>query len=340
MRYSGGGGCRADFVVAGCWEERNCQATEGAGIGAEVTLRRVAMRAAINLFLLLPAFLIAQEKGVIFGVVVDQHDELVLECRVKLLKLSETGKEAVEEVAVRGRQNIPCDGVFTFLDVPAGEYILVVVGKHLRQLEKPKLTVKAGEFRFVALRVKRVKVRPGAIRGVVLIGRESVEGVAVQLMRENEKEPLATTTTGRRGRYEFTNLEPGRYVVVVRHKGIRLASEDVEVKPGHTVSKSIRLPESRLKWLRGRLYGEVRDSRTRRPIFRARVRIEKAPKGFHGKTSVTCDSEGKFDFGYLPPGRYTISASASGYRKETKTVRIRERGRHRLSFSLKRQKRR
>jgi len=298
------------------------------------------MRAAVNLFLLLPAFLLAQENGVVFGVVVDQHDELVLECRVRLLKLSETGEEAVEEVAVRGCHSIPCDGVFTFLDVPAGNYSLVVVGKHLRQLEKPKLTVEAGRFLFVALRVKRVEVRPGAIRGTVLIGRESVEGLAVQLLREGSKEPLASTATGRGGRYEFTNLEPGRYVVVVRHKGVRLAREDVVVKSGRTVSKSIRLPKSKMEWLRGRVYGEVRDSRTRRPIRRARVRIEKAPKNFRGKTSVTCDSEGKFDFGYLPPGRYIISASAFGYKKETKTVRVRERARHRLSFSLKPRKRR
>jgi|GEM_PF-1795340 len=298
------------------------------------------MRAAMQLSLLLPALLLAQEKGVIFGIVVDERDELVLDCKVKLLKVSGGKEEVVEEVAVRGRQDIPCDGTFTFLDVPAGNYSLIVVGKYLTQVEKPKVTLGAGQFLFVALRVKRIKVRPGTIRGMVLIGRESVKGLTVQLMRKGDNKPLASTETDKGGRYEFKKIEPGQYVVVVRYKGTRLASEDVIVRSGRTATKSIKLPGSMIERLRGRLYGEVKDSRTRRPIRGASVRIEKAPENFHGKRSARCDDKGKFDFSYLPPGKYTVSASASGFEKETKTIRIRERGRHKLSFSLKPRKRR
>ena len=298
------------------------------------------MRATMQLSLLLPALLFAQENGVIFGIVVDERDELVLDCKVKLLKVSGGKEEVVEEVAVRGRQNIPCDGVFTFLDVPAGDYSLIVVGKYLKQVEKPKVTLEAGQFLFVALRVRRVRIQPGTIRGRVLFGREPVKGLTVQLIRKGEKKPLASTETSKGGHYEFKKIEPGQYVVVVRYRNTRLASEDVVVRSGRTTTKSIKIAESMIEWLRGRLYGEVRDSRTRRPIHGARVRIEKAPENFHGKRSVRCDSKGRFDFGYLPPGRYTVSASASGFEKETRTVRIRERGRHKLSFTLKPQKRR
>jgi len=298
------------------------------------------MRATMQLSLLLPVLLFAQEKGVIFGIVVDERDELVLDCKVKLLKVSGGEEKVVDEVAVRGRQNIPCDGAFTFIDVPAGNYSLIVVGKHITQVEKPKVTLGVGQFMFVALRVKRVKVRPGAIRGTVLIGREAVKGLAVQLMRKGIKKPLASTETDKGGRYEFKKIEPGQYVVVVRYRSTRLASEDVVVRSGRTATKSIKLPGSMIERFRGRLYGEVRDSRTRRPIRGASVRIEKAPEGFRGKKSARCDNEGRFDFGYLPPGRYTVSTSASGFEKETKTVRIRERGRHKLSFSLKPRKRR
>ena len=298
------------------------------------------MRAALLLIPLLPSLLAAQqEKGTIFGIVVDERDELVLDCRVQLVRTEKGGEKVVGTTAVRGRKSFLCDGVFTFIDLEPGNYTLRVLGKYMTQIEEPKITLGAGQFLFVALRVKRIKIRPGNLRGMVLIGRESIEGLTVWLFRKGEDKPVRQTETDKSGRYEFSKLEPGLYRVVVRHKARRLASEDVEVKPGRTTTKSIKLPEKTIEYLRGYVYGEVRDSRSRKPL-RASVRIKKAPPQYRGRMSVRCDDKGRFDFGYLPPGRYVFVASASGYEEEEKSLRVHERKRHRLRFTLTPKKRR
>lgn len=291
------------------------------------------MRTFTAFAILLPSLVFAQQKGVVFGIVVDERDELVLKCRVQLFRVEEGKEKLVATTTVRGVTSFLCDGFFTFFDVAPGNYTLRVLGKYLTQIEEPKLTVGEGQFLFVPLRVRRVEIRPGTLRGTVLIGRESIQGLTVCLIKRGERKPFTTVTTDKRGKYEFKKIEPGEYIILVRHKGTRLASQDVEVVPGRTTTKNIKLPEKVIERLRGYVYGEVRDSKTRRPL-RASVRIEKAPPDFRGRKTVRCNDKGKFEFGYLPPGRYTFIASASGYEEERRTLNVRERGRHRLNFSL------
>ena len=290
--------------------------------------------------LFLPSLLLAQEKGIIFGVVVDERDELVLECRVQLLRIKGGKEEVVATTSVRGRNSPFCDGLFTSFDVEPGNYTLKVLGKYMRQIEQPKIALGKGQFLFVSLRVRRVRLRPGAVRGMVVVGREAIEGLIVELVKKEGGKKIATTSTDRSGRYEFRNVEPGEYLVVVRYRGTRLAEEQTEVRPGRTTTKSIKLPEKTMERLRGHVFGEVRDAKTRKPLRGASVRVEKAPEGYRGRRTVRCDDKGRFDFGYLPPGRYTFLATARGYEEERRSVRVRERGRYRLSFSLKPKKRR
>src|SRR2546421_8763401 len=61
----------------------------------------------------------------------------------------------------------------------------------------------------------------------------------------------------------------------------------------------------------GAFEGSVTDSRTGQPVARARIEFTNQQTGV-ALTKLT-DSQGRFYQGLLPPGTYTIRASAQGY---------------------------
>src|SRR5262245_1040995 len=60
----------------------------------------------------------------------------------------------------------------------------------------------------------------------------------------------------------------------------------------------------------GRINGRVVSAETGQPVRRAQVRLSSPESGV--KLSMT-DADGRFDFRELPAGRFTLSATKSGY---------------------------
>ena len=64
----------------------------------------------------------------------------------------------------------------------------------------------------------KVKTVQGKIIGTSSKGEEPIEGILVELRKKDDLGPItAKLTTGEDGHFKFTNIRPGRYVVVATH---------------------------------------------------------------------------------------------------------------------------
>ncbi|RLC75998.1 MAG: hypothetical protein DRJ03_29385, partial [Chloroflexi bacterium] len=120
-----------------------------------------------------------------------------------------------------------------------------------------------------------------------------------------------STSTDETGYYEI-EVEPDTYTVTASKSGYEPASRTVTVYAGTRTEcnfelKPIAPPE------KGTIYGYVKDSKTMLPIPNATITI-------NGYTTST-NSAGYYEI-EVPAGTYTVSASKSGYRSESRTVTV------------------
>ncbi|HOH28835.1 MAG TPA: carboxypeptidase-like regulatory domain-containing protein, partial [Candidatus Hydrogenedentes bacterium] len=184
-------------------------------------------------------------------------------------------------------------GVFSFSDLPVGEYTIRVTASGYQTWNGSK-TIIGG------INVQDVELTPlvatGSLTGVVRSGATLVGGALVSLSPGNLKE-----MTNMVGTFSFSDLPAGDYAITVTADGYEPWSGS------KTIVSSTNLQDVELTPLveTGSLTGAVRSGATL--ISGALVAL--SPGGYEATTSIA----GTFNFTDLPVGDYSITVTADGY---------------------------
>ncbi len=134
---------------------------------------------------------------------------------------------------------------------------------------------------------------------------KGIQDVLVQLLQGGQ--PAYQTRTGADGKYAFSDLAPGNYVLQATRSGYETFSTPVAVKGGDRLTQDIQLapldqPAS--------LSGLVRDRETQQPITQATVRLTVS-----GQTAYVTRTgpDGRFAFQDIAAGTYELVVSRQGY---------------------------
>ncbi|GAB4322369.1 MAG: hypothetical protein Kow0074_13860 [Candidatus Zixiibacteriota bacterium] len=125
-------------------------------------------------------------------------------------------------------------------------------------------------------------------------------------------ETAGQTSTDAQGHYQFDNVPPGFYSIVVSADGYQTVNRSFTVEPGKP-----EVQDFVLSLLLYELSGTVTDGVTSQPIAGAAVAID-------GPVSdnTTTDSQGQYSFTGLPPGQYDLDVTANLYEPQSFVVTI------------------
>ncbi|MDW8026054.1 MAG: carboxypeptidase-like regulatory domain-containing protein [Armatimonadota bacterium] len=207
--------------------------------------------------------------------------------------------------------NLDYDGKFS-INLPEGEYELVLYGKPILSPVSRKIRLNSGEKASIELKVQKPALIEGQVRRI-----DTGEAVmmAILTLYSISGRKVAQTVTDAGGFYRLANVPPGIYSVRCRGEGlaaavrhhVRLESGDnaiidFNLSPGASVSGKIAA--------KGKIRGDFRFYQV---IPNADVSLA---------SSVT--PEGEFRIEHLPPGRHIIMVYYSGELVAAKEVILRE----------------
>jgi len=184
-------------------------------------------------------------------------------------------------------------GVFSFSDLPVGEYTIRVTASGYQTWNGSKTIIGGINIQDVEL---TPLVETGSLTGVVRSGATLVGGALVSLSPGNLKE-----MTNMVGTFNFADLLAGDYAITVTADGYEPWSGS------KTIASGINLQDVELTAIveTGSLTGAVRSGATL--ISGALVAL--SPGGYETTTSIA----GTFNFTDLPVGEYAITVTADGY---------------------------
>lgn len=148
-------------------------------------------------------------------------------------------------------------------------------------------------------------LNPGSIGGFVLDGVTSnpVVGASVQILQGNTL--LNSGLTDANGNFVFGNLAPGSYIVTVSGANYQTFSTSVNVVSNQTTFSSISLQGNP-----GTISGVVIDSSSMQPVVGVVIDLL---QGLTLVATTQTDANGQYILPQLPPGTYTIRATAPNY---------------------------
>ncbi|MFC4098834.1 carboxypeptidase regulatory-like domain-containing protein [Paenibacillus xanthanilyticus] len=160
---------------------------------------------------------------------------------------------------------------------------------------------------------------PGGIGGTVTgTDGSPIAGAAVIVRQDSAAGPIvARTVTDSAGRYTIDNLDPGNYVLTASAEDFQTSVSGAIVQPNATAAADFVLAPSP-----GTISGVVVELATGAPIPNAfiEVRLLRA-NGIAVATGFT-DASGNFAVDSLPPGSYTVIATAAGFQTNGATVML------------------
>jgi uncharacterized GH25 family protein len=186
--------------------------------------------------------------------------------------------------------------------------------------------------------------KTGTLKGRIEDGKgKPIAGVEVRVLRQRDRSSREAQTDAN-GMYSF-ELEPDDYTVSFDAEGFQggtlVRMQQVE-EGKETVVKTIRLDKAkkRTSLLRGAVFDSNGGSLPNAKVKLVRIPIsddEKDRKKVDLSLSYTTNNRGEFAF-RLPSehGKYRVTASADGFKSETKTVEVNENEAVPLAFSLER----
>jgi hypothetical protein len=202
-------------------------------------------------------------------------------------------------------------GQYALTDLPAGEaQVTVQAAGYATEIRQVAVTGGSTTTLDVAL------ARPGNVSGVVTNAATGVPlaGVTVGY-------PGGITLTDTAGRYTIAGLPAGAHEVTFAATGYATATRNVTVVADQTTTLDAQLAPTITF-----VAGEVRDAVTSATIAGATISINT------GQTTVT-DGQGRYRVD-LPPGTYTVTASAPGHITSSGTAVINGGSYATLDFSL------
>ncbi len=215
-------------------------------------------------------------------------------------------------VSTNGRSTTTdATGHYTLTDVPAGEaQVTVQAAGYASEVRQVVVTGGATTTLDVAM------FRPGNVAGRVTNAATgaTLAGVTVGY-------PGGVTLTDAAGRYAIAGLAAGSHTLTFAATGFESTDRTVVVQADQTTTVDVQLTPTTTF-----VTGEVRDAVTTATIAGATVSI-------HTGQTTTTDAQGRYRVD-LPPGSYTVTASASGHVSSSGTAVINGGSYATLDFSL------
>lgn len=171
---------------------------------------------------------------------------------------------------------------------------------------------------------------PGSLSGVVtdLETGLPIAGATV-IVYDNTRAAVGSVLTDATGSFAFDRLAPGGYTVNVNASGYAsdVAGAQIQASAMSTLSFA-------LQGLPGAITGTVREQGTAVPIAGAVITVRQGSPSGTIIYIVQADDLGQYLVSGLPPGSYTLIASASGHSAEASTVMVGLGATTGLDFSL------
>ncbi|MED1780668.1 carboxypeptidase regulatory-like domain-containing protein [Brevibacillus fortis] len=171
---------------------------------------------------------------------------------------------------------------------------------------------------------------PGSLSGVVtdLETGLPITGATV-IVYDSTRAAVGSVLTGAAGNYSFDRLAPGGYTVNVNASGYASDVAGAQIQAGAMSTLSFAL-----QGLPGAIVGTVREQGTALPIAGAVITVRQGSPSGTILSIVQADEQGKYMVSGLPPGSYTLIATASGFAAEASTVMVGLGATTGLDFSL------
>ena len=187
------------------------------------------------------------------------------------------------------------DGTFSFTELPIGEYtIRVSVSSSYLEVNVPNQTVRGDQTTSVDISL----TPKGSISGTILEegSTNAIEGASVSLSGGPlNLTPSLTTVTD--GKYSFSAIPDGSYIVSVSHPDYVNAEKEITVLDGGNVQADIPLMKES-----GSINGKLTINGSQIPVSGVVIDL-RGPKN----DSQISDENGSFSFSDLPVGEYSLS---------------------------------
>ena len=208
------------------------------------------------------------------------------------------------------------EGTFKFIQIPKGEYILVIE-KDGYQESRRQLLIRPGNITEANIELVAVS---GSISGRIFdINNNPV--VDLTIVVDNDKK----STTNKEGKYNFSGLKPGSHLLSIRKNEQEIKSIDIDIIAGTELNREIVLegdkPENKTPTVKRKssaVTGKITDNSG--PIKGARVMFE----GDKLTVMTISGPDGKYTVRNIPPGGYKMTVSKVGYTSRAFSVKIKE----------------
>ena len=268
------------------------------------------------------ALIYAQETpstGSIYGYVLSRDQEVIGDT---LITVTDGPSRQGAAVRSRGQDSVSYDGGFFIPYLSPGNYSIEVTHEKYAPKTYSTLAVEAGRGTYVVAELDPLSDIAGGIKGYVSIKGVSVKDMVVQFRKVDSEEALDSIKLKEDGKFEFGNVLPGAYIIVVlKDRDEVYTSGPLNVVRKKKLTHKIKLSPEQFMEKPGSISGKVVGP-DYKAVSGASISFIKMPPG-QKKVSTKTNSDGKFEIGNLRPGSYEIRASKSGIGEDTKRVTVR-----------------
>ncbi|NOX16797.1 MAG: PEGA domain-containing protein, partial [Chlorobi bacterium] len=205
---------------------------------------------------------------------------------------------------VPASQSVTTDdiGQYKIKNIAIGEYV-VTAEKAGYDTVNISVVIQAGQITEADFFLTEVDTSTppttGMIEGTV---RDAQTGALVSGVVLSTDPTTDVVTTSADGSFSFEKITPGEYTISATKTGYQNANASVTVTAGNTTRADIVLTQSF-----GSITGVVKDAATELPIQGANIQTDPAT------SSVTTDSDGRYEIKGITPNSYKVKASKTGY---------------------------
>ena len=257
-----------------------------------------------------------------------------------IVKDSKSGEE-IADVGVFYEKGTKKDSIFTdwlgsyeIEGVEPGVYYLKCSHADYEESKKIKLSAQTGGQRYLYnFDMKRKSEGDSsAIYGWVKGEGEFLKGVKVVCQR-SEGEVVSEIATGPDGKFEFKELNPGKYKILASYENFVTGQTEIKIRKGEKVQVTLDL-ELLTDYKSSGIAGIVRD-KDGEPISDAVVSYGRAAeKKEELSGEVETDSKGIYNIEDLEPGMYKISVEHLCYNSSAKKVEVKKFNKIKCNFDL------